>query len=164
MQKISEKSTKKTIPEQLIPPDAIHTGDGVCFRPRVDGGVDLIVMSPTTGGALVMSELTHEEWGKVRRVCPWKPAPAVPVAPPVPTQAELAAQLADLQQKFAALGSKFLEQQQLAKPAVFDAGNGTLVSVDLSSEELRAKGFVSTAPITAADAASAEAPPAAMGG
>lgn len=64
MSDAKKKPEKKSIPEQLIPPGSIHTGDGYCFRPDPDRGVTLFVMNPTSG-SFQTTELTEAEFDQV---------------------------------------------------------------------------------------------------
>jgi hypothetical protein len=58
---------KKALPAQLIPPDAVHTGDGWTFQPLPDGTVNVRVINPIDGNVVASTLLTSEEFDAVLR-------------------------------------------------------------------------------------------------
>lgn len=69
---------KKAIPEQLIPADGIHTGDGWCWQPLPDGGVKIYIINPANGYPAGQTVLSQDEWVKVKSIVdPPPPLPSV---------------------------------------------------------------------------------------
>jgi hypothetical protein len=56
---------KKALHPQLIPVDAVHTGDGWCFAALEDGSVQVRVINPADGRPVVATVLTRAEFDTV---------------------------------------------------------------------------------------------------
>lgn len=56
---------KKMLPDQMVPPGAIQTGDGWCFLKNEDGSVRVFVVNPTIAQMVASTSLTREEWAAV---------------------------------------------------------------------------------------------------
>jgi hypothetical protein len=56
---------KKMLPDQMVPPGAVQTGDGWCFLKNEDGTVRVFVINATIAQTVASTSLTRAEWEAV---------------------------------------------------------------------------------------------------